>query len=97
MSEREVNLKWEAIYKAKFRTLQGERGRIDNMSVYNGVCKIMREAELNALQTDFAQDGQAVDENFWRVVIGSLEGLIVDHNNCPLEVRNWFASQAIWA
>lgn len=96
MLVRQKNLDHEAACKAKFRLMQGERGRIGNMNVYNAVKRVMDEAELNALQTDFVQDNLEIDEHFWRVVIGSIEELISDHKNCPLEVRNWFALQGIW-
>lgn len=97
MDGRSKNLKLEIEFKAKFRAMQGERGRIDHQPTYVAVRKLMEEAELNALQTDYAQDGREVDEHFWRTVFGSMSGLLSDHKNCPLEVRNWFWLQGIWA
>jgi hypothetical protein len=97
MPQRQTNLSIQASCKAKFREMQGERGRIGNQDVYKGVCRVMNEAELNALQTDYAQDGKAIDEHFWSLTITGIEELILDHKNCPLEVRNWFELQGIWA
>jgi hypothetical protein len=96
MSERSRNLASEAIAKAKIGSLKGERGRIDNQPVYAAVRRVMEQAEMNALQTDYAQDGHAVDEYFWATVVESIRWLISDHKNCSLEVRNWFELQSIW-
>jgi hypothetical protein len=97
MATREDNLRTETANKAKFRAMQGERAKLDNMSVYNNVRHVMAQAELNALQTDYNQNNWDADEYFWGVVIGSIADFVSDHKNCPLEVRNWFELQGIWA
>lgn len=95
MNERSKNIQAEIEAKAKFRNLQGERGKIDDMSIYQGVRRVMSQAEINALQTDYAQDGLLIDEHFWRVTLASIRDQLCSHD-CKIEIRNWFALQGIF-
>jgi len=95
MNERIENQRLEAIAKAKFRGLKREAFLIGNCEFCWDVGKILNKAELNAAQTDFAQDERAVDEHFWQTVIGSVSDLLCS-SYCQLAIRNWFALHGIF-
>jgi hypothetical protein len=97
MPDHEFHMTAETQCKATFRKLVGECALILDRGVYANVREVLRLAELNALQTDFAQDGQDVSERFWGVVLSTIDSITSDHKNCSQEVRNWFALQDIWA
>jgi hypothetical protein len=96
MNDHEFHMTAEAQCKATFRKLVGECALILDRGVYANVRDVLRLAELNALQTDYAQDGNDVNERFWGVVLSTIESILTDHKNCSMEVRNWFELQDIW-
>jgi len=97
MSDHEFHKTAEAQCKATFRKLIVESALIIDRGVYANVRDVLRLAELNALQTDYAQDRQIVSERFWGIVLSTIDSITSDHRNCSQEVRNWFALQDIWA
>lgn len=97
MSDHEFHKTAEAQCKATFRNLVGEAALILDRGVYANVRDVLRLAELNALQTDYAQNGYPVNERFWGTVLSAIDSILSDHKNCSQEVRNWFELQDIWA
>jgi hypothetical protein len=93
-ASRETRLWTEADHKAKFRELGREAFLVKNYELSRQIAAVLATAELNACQTDFAQDHHAVDEYFWQTVIGSISDSLSDTGQ-PLAVRNWFALNGI--
>jgi hypothetical protein len=93
MGNREVNLRLESTAKAKFRELKRESFLVGNHEFRKALNTLLNQAELNAANTDFAQDERSVDEHFWQTVVGSISDLLC---SAPLAVRNWFALHGLF-
>ncbi|HEY6019146.1 MAG TPA: hypothetical protein VIY48_04380 [Candidatus Paceibacterota bacterium] len=96
MSDHDFHMTAEAQCKATFRKLVVEAASILDRGVYAKVRDVLRLAELNALQTDYAQDGNDIKERFWGTVLSTIDSILSDHKNTSQEVRNWFELQDIW-